>query len=104
MATSLSTEQLMFRNALSARAWEKARWVDGRNVIIGGVNEDRAWAQQAVSTHAEDHRHMHTLREYLSWEAVAMRLLQPLPLFGPPNGKAPEGFAEEPCELEDDDE
>lgn len=95
-----STDVITQRCQLSSRAWEYARWIDGRRVVLGGVNEDLAWAQPAVSTHLEDHRHMDSLREYMTWEEAATRLLAPLPIFGPPNRQPPTGFVEEPCDHE----
>lgn len=79
----MKIEQLASRSALSGLAWEKARWADGRRVILGGTNEDEAWVMPSTLTRQEDRRHRDELRLRYSWEEIALRLMAPLPIFGP---------------------
>lgn len=97
----MNVELMMQRQALSGRAWDTARWRDGRRVIVAPFPDDMAMQQPRCRVLPGDQRGHYVpsetsgLGEYVytdpepmteavetTWEAVATELLKPSPKFG----------------------
>ena len=92
----MSIELTMQRAALSSAAWERARWSDGRRVIVAPLRSDmgmqgptcrvmpsephrKRWPSWEIIG-AEPHEEAITM----TWEALAVELLKPIVMFGFP--------------------
>lgn len=89
----MNVNLMMARQAISALAWEKARWRDGRPAIVAPLQTDMAmqgpmcrvmpaWPHRTAWSRKIIGPQPHEEAIVMTWDEAAVVLMQPVAMFG----------------------